>query len=47
MTKTPPLAQILLANRPELAAHLAEQEAAMRAPRRDSGQRRPRRQPRR
>lgn len=31
--KTPPLAQIMIANRPGLAEHLLEQAATMRAPR--------------
>lgn len=34
--KTPPLAQILLNNHPELAGHLEQQAAEMRAPRRNS-----------
>lgn len=37
MTTKTSLTAILLANRPELAAHLEAQAAEMRAPRRDSG----------
>jgi hypothetical protein len=36
------LTAILLANRPELAAHLDQQAAQMRAKRRDSGKNKPR-----